>query len=156
MSAAKQPVFLYRFARANATQLRDLLVALFPGGGWSYGGAAIWGTPEGVAHLRRIARFTHAADVELGGDFGHAFDADLEVRWKRLDRTVYDLLALAERKLVHPSLTPLEHRLTYQPAGNAELSAALQNQSRSPLHFRPYYGPGGGVVLVRYTGLEKR
>ncbi len=154
MSDDRQPVFLYRVARADVTQLCDLIAALFPAGGWAYGGAAVWdAVREGSDNLRPIKRFAKTEVPDVRGDFGQAFDAERELRWKRIDEAHYDLLALSEQPLTQPGLVLLEHRLSWLPN---DRSTALQGKGQRPLRFTSYRGPGGGVVLVRYTGVEER
>ncbi|HEU4322605.1 MAG TPA: hypothetical protein VFS21_05600 [Roseiflexaceae bacterium] len=155
MSDHRQPVFLYRIAPAKATQLRDLLAALFPKGGWAYGGAAIWdAVKQGAANLRPIDQFDAPEAMDVSGDFGQAFNVERELRWKRIDKEHYDLLVLSEQPVEHHALVSLEHRLGWRPDDPDDRFAALQGKGHPSLRFRSYRGPNGGVVLVRYTGTE--
>ncbi|GAB4193385.1 MAG: hypothetical protein OHK0022_08210 [Roseiflexaceae bacterium] len=155
MNDHKQPVFLYRIARADAAQLRDLLATLFPQGGWAYGGAAIWDTRSEVAPLRPIKPFATVAEVEVSGDFGHAFNNNLELRWKRLDSATYDLLVMAEQPQEQLAIEPLPHEQHHLTWTKGDTFAALQGAGHKPLLGKHYRGQGGGIVLVRYTGVKE-
>lgn len=159
MSAPKQtgPVFLYRLARADAARLQALVLHTLGGDGWSFGGASIWDAQVPAApNLRPIEPLPAGVAPNVAGDFGHAFNPRVEVRWKRVDAHSYDVLVLAETDPAPQGLTRLE------PDWRSDLAphmVALQRQpppgqpARPPLWGKYYYGPGRGVVCVRYTAV---
>jgi len=161
-------VYLYRLAPAGEDQVRALVDQLLGQSGWTFGGASIWDVvqdsdPERLRqNLRAIRLLSAEIPLDVRGDFGHAFNKDVEVRWKRIDAASYDrkridaasydVLVLREQPLAPESLPQLRHALRADPA---ERVIALQSDEHPPLRGKYYYGRGNGVVLVRYTRLEE-
>lgn len=161
MSTARNDTsgYLYRIARADAATLRKLvgeLVLTPPQPAWSFGGAAMWDIdPKGKKeHLRPITLLSSADELNLEGDFGHAFSQAAELRWKRIDRDHYDLLVLSERSL--SALESDEYRLVPpdQISVRYPQNVAIQLEGRrhagNNLHYVEYRVKSGAVQFLRY------
>jgi hypothetical protein len=146
-------VYLYLLAPAGEDQVRALVDQLLGQNGWTFGGTLVWNAQGPSAqNLRPIEPLLIGAELKVRGDFGHAFNQETEVRWKRTGVASYDVLVLREQPLAPESLPQLRHALRADPA---ERVIALQSDEHPPLRGKYYYGRGNGVVLVRYTRLEE-
>lgn len=99
MSATIPSGELWRLPHTDAVTLRRLLAAVLPDQCWSFGGALLWDVRTDIADKRTNLRqilLSSPDTVDVSGDFGHAFAAEVEVRWKRLDDGAYDVLMLME------------------------------------------------------------
>lgn len=164
-----EPVYMYRLAPASAAQVQQLVRQALDGSGWAFGGAAIWDLQgAGRENLRPIVSLPADAAPNVSGDFGHAFNKNAEVRWKRIDAASYDVLVLAEQPLPLEGVKRLERgwkadkddRLVAFQTRKQDDQTDRQPAPSTPegydqLWGRYYYGPGEGAVLVRYTRLEE-
>jgi hypothetical protein len=104
--------YIYRVASTDADQLRTLINKHVGNGGWTFGGAAQWDfdSRRGRKNLRPIIKIPTEGALDLQGDFGHAFNSDAEVRWKRRDDGGYDVLILSEKEQTVEGGEPLRVR----------------------------------------------
>lgn len=151
MTTSVQPGYIYRIARADATMLRKLVADIVGPEGWTFGGAALWDldAAKQQANLRSISSqpVDLTVNLDVRGDFGHAFSDKAEVRWKRRDQDVYDLLVLSEQPQSIADAHPVGGPWTTQE--NAQL-AVMQTGEYQPISYRTYHAPNGAVQFVRY------
>jgi len=152
--------YIYRIARADATQLQ-LLILTYVGAGWTFGGAAQWDfdSKRGRENLRPINMFPNEGALNLQGDFGHAFNRDAEVRWKRRDNGDYDVLVLSEHPRAVEGATLLCVRWWNPKTREWEdkdweirrykNAAIVQTDNRSALGYIDYLAPNGAVQFQR-------
>lgn len=147
---------LYRLARADAGTLRELVAAVAGWPCWSFGGSSLWEVVRASKPpmLRPIAPARDAAQLDLSGDFGHAFSVRGEVRWKRIDAMHYDALALPAGELMHEGLTTIGHFATRAAPEVSWMYLELPGSS-ARLGYVEYIDANRAVRLVRYTELRE-
>lgn len=160
--------FIYRVERAEKQQLLDLIARHVGDTGWTFGGAAQWDfdpyLDDKRKNLREMTPIIAANQVNVAGDFGHAFSADAEVRWKRRDDGAYDVLILSEQEQHIDGATPLcaRHWNTANKAwedGDWTIqrhtgAAIRQTGARSSLIYIDYRAPNGAVQFQRLAGVQ--
>jgi len=149
MRRPTQPGYIYRIARADAATLQQLVAEIVGPTGYTFGGAALWDLDAArqQENLRPIQAVDLTANLDVRGDFGHAFSDKAEVRWKRRDQDVYDLLVLSEQPQSIADAHPVGGPWTTQE--NAQL-AVMQTGAYQPISYRTYHAPNGAVQFVRY------
>lgn len=159
--------YIYRVAHANADTLRRIAGQLVGLPCWTFGGASIWDMrPErGQANLRPMVKLTRPeqlADIDVSGDFGHAFSHDAEVRWRRIARDDYDVLILSEAPLSvdGASEIAIEWRVgeetelrwhRWQTRESGRLAVVHSGEGRLAIRYVTYHAPGGAAQFMRYT-----
>lgn len=160
--------YLYRVARAHEQQLRELIKNHVGSSGWAFGGAAGWDFNPGLADLRENLRpiepFADVATIDVGGDFGHAFSVDVEVRWKRRDDGAYDVLVLSKDLLDVAGGQPLRMRHQNSQTGVWEdgewsvrhhaVAEIRQTAERPPIAYVDYVAPNGTTQFQRLAGVK--
>lgn len=158
--------YIYRVERASKQLLLDLIARHVGDAGWTFGGAAQWDfdphLDDKSENLRKITAFNPATSINVSGDFGHAFNADAEVRWKRRDDGAYDVLILSEQEQHIDGATPLRVRhwnlktkawedgdWTIQ---RHKVAAIRQTAGRSSLIYIDYCAPNGAAQFQRLAG----
>ncbi len=149
--------FIYRIARATGEQLHDYIRTYVGTSVTTFGGAAQWDfDPHSKENLRPIIKTDK--DVEIHGDFGHAFSEQAEVRWKRLDEDEYDVLILGESLPIIPGAVPL---CPYEPGANWEVRkpgpglGLLQTSGRGTIRYFDYLAPNGTVQFQRLVSMKE-
>ena len=169
MSAAQEQGHLYRCAQADGTTLRHLVEHLVGMPCFSFGGMILWDVIPGKGrdNLRPITKISDLATLDISGDFGHAFSAQAELRWKRRDAQTYDLLLLTEQPLSAAQASqvggkPLLVLPTVRTPGDCatNLQDAPHDQRvqgvRYRLECKEYRDGQGSVRFVRYTRLRPK
>ena len=155
MSAEQLSIgYIYRVANAGAERLRAI-IADHVGAGSTFGGAAQWDfdAKQHNKNLRPIVPFSAAAPISVSGDFGHAFNKDIEVRWKRRDDGDYDVLILSEKPHVIDKAQPLRWWNSAQGVWEDcvwrtrryEKAAIIQANNLSAIHYIDYLASNGAV-----------
>jgi len=169
MSTEQEQGRLYRCAKADGDTIRRLVGELVGLPCWSFGGAVLWDVEPDKKrdNLRPISAISDLAKLDLSGDFGHAFSAQAELRWKRRDAQCYDLLLLTERSLSpeqagqfgggEPLLELPTVRTPKDAAANMLDTPREEREQgvRYRLDRKEYRDAQGRVHVVRYTGLRK-
>lgn len=158
--------YMYRVARADKQQLQDVIAMHLGESGWTFGGATQWDFDPYVddkhTHLRDITPIVPGEQVNIKGDFGHAFNKDIEIRWKRRDDAAYDVLILSETPLSIAGAVELcvrhwdiqtqswvESEWTTQ---RPDVAAIHQTAGRPSLLYINYCAPNGAVQFQRLAG----
>lgn len=149
--------YIYRIAQADADTLRDTVATVVAFPCWSFGGAAAWDlAPEkGPKNLRPIGTMAGPDDLVVTGDFGHAFGARAEVRWKRRGPAHYDLLIFSD------SPSSLAGAQPFGPEGGRWATSAPErphdrriiqtDASRyAPIAYLTYHAPNGAAQFLSY------
>lgn len=149
--------FIYRIAEATGKQVRDYIRTYVGTSVTTFGGAAQWDfDPHSKENLRSIIKTDK--DVEIRGDFGHAFSEQAEVRWKRRDDGRYDVLVLSESPPIIPGAVPL---CPYEPGTNWEVRkpgpglGLLQTGGESAIRYFDYLAPNGTVQFQRLVSMKE-
>ena len=154
--SAEQPAigYIYRVAKADAERLRAIIAGRI-GAGSTFGGAAEWDfdAKRGRDNLREVKHFADVASIDLRGDFGHAFNADTEVRWKRRDDGDYDVLILSETPQTIEGALPLRWWNSAQGVWTDYLwrtrryatAAIIQSEDHPAIRYIDYLAPNGAV-----------
>ncbi|PDW04089.1 hypothetical protein [Candidatus Viridilinea mediisalina] len=142
--------YLYRLVPVDAERLRALIADLVGTPCWSFGGAAQWDfePKAGTGNLRAITQW---AEIDLKGDFGHAFSGQAEVRWKRHDEKHYDVLVLTE------TVRKIDGATTLAAGWDVETPterAIIQDGQRPSISYSLYHAPNGAVQFLRYRSQE--
>jgi len=155
--------YVCRIAQADAQRLRSI-IATHIGAGSSFGGAAQWDfdTVRGRDNLRPITRFTDATTIELWGDFGHAFNKNSEVRWKRRDDGDYDVLILSDQAQVIADAESLCQWNSKQKAlqeycwriRHYQTARIVQSDNRPAIRYIDYLASNGAVQFQRLAEEE--
>jgi len=156
MSAPLSIGYIYRIAKASATEVQDI-VATHVGAGWTFGGAAQWNldTKKLRENLRPIDSFTASAHVNVCGDFGHAFSQAAEVRWKRRDDDIYDVLILSETPQNINGAVPLDITQGAQWRTRMYAKAAIVQTDACPaIAYIDYLAPNGAVQFQRLVEVK--
>ncbi len=142
--------YLYRIYPADGNRLRTLVRELVGLPCWSFGGAARWDLTPALeqVNLRAIRKLNTVDDLDLRGDFGHAFAKPAEIRWKRRTTTSYDVLVLSEQQLIIPNMEVLAEQWR---TSTSDRRKVLQEGDRPALSFIAYHAPNGAVQFLRYT-----
>lgn len=152
MNEPSQPGYIYRIARADAALVRTLVADIVGSTGWTFGGAALWDldVTQRQSNLRRISSVAGdlGANLDVRGDFGHAFSDAAEVRWKRRDQDVYDVLILSEQERMIENAQPLTGPWTTQRQDN--LTMMQTGPDNRPLGYVTYHASNGAVQFIRY------
>jgi hypothetical protein len=160
-----EPGYVYRVASADEQQLRALIEDHIGNDGWAFGGAAQWDfdAGRGRANLRPIEPFAGAAIIDVEGDFGHAFSANAEVRWKRRD-DAYDVLVLSEKPRTVQGATPLHvphwnsDTRSWEDGGwtiqRPDKAAIRQTTGRPSIGYVDYLAPNGAVQFQRLVRVD--
>jgi hypothetical protein len=158
------PGYVYRIAQADDQRLRSV-IATHIGAGSTYGGAAQWdfNSKGGRANLRPITHFTNTATVDISGDFGHAFNRDVEVRWKRRDDGDYDVLILSEQAQMIAGAEPLRQWNSKQKIWEEyiwriqryRMARIVQSDNRPPIRYIDYLASNGAVQFQRLAEEEQ-
>ena len=155
--------YLYRLPSADVAMLRGLVRDLVTLPCWTFGGAALWDVDlnAGRENLRPITEIRAVDELDLRGDFGHAFSEAAEVRWQQRDAGRYDALVLLERPLTAQELGTTGLQAIQQctaKAASAPIAVILttphelqQQGIRWQLTYVEYHAANGAVQLVRYT-----
>ena len=153
MSGQLSPGYIWRIAQANTQQVQTV-IATHAGAGLTFGGAAQWDfvSAHGRDNFRPISAFSAAGVVDISGDFGHAFNRTVEVRWKRCDQDVYDVLILSETARIIAGATPLE----FAPGAQWRVRRAMQKiiiqpSSKPTVRSIDYRAPTGTVQFQRFV-----
>jgi hypothetical protein len=100
-----QQAYIAHLTEQTKTQVRTIIETCV-GTGYAFEGD--------IARLSAPQQFSNAEAVHLDGDFGHAYSAWAEVRWRRNpgaeqgDETTYDVLVLTEDQKYQPgNATPI-------------------------------------------------
>ncbi len=136
-----QEAYIVRLTDQTEAQLRTLIDTCV-GVGYAFAGAPVC--------LSEPKQATSAPDVNLDGDFGHAYSARAEVRWRRSDGG-YDVLVLTEdRQFVPTGAMPIagdwrvraidEKRYTMQTGGHKDVQLIEYWDARG----------GGATIFARY------
>ncbi|HNP69952.1 MAG TPA: hypothetical protein PKK15_02540 [Kouleothrix sp.] len=156
--------YIYRVEHASEQDLLALIARHVGDTGWTFGGAAQWDfvAGSGRGNLRPIERYAAATSINVDGDFGHAFNADAEVRWKRRDDSAYDVLILSEQEQHIDGATPLcvRHWNLKTKAWEDgdwtiqrhKVAAIRQTAGRSSLIYIDYCAPNGAAQFQRLAG----
>ncbi len=160
--------YLYRLCPVDPVQLRQLVTDLVGSPGWTFGGASVWDFDLQLAdrrrNLRPITPIDPAQELDVRGDFGHAFSRQAEVRWKRLAQERYDVLVLSET----PQVIAHAHEIRPETIDNqtqalvagvwrvaTEAAVALvQADHRPGIRYCEYRAPNGVVQFVRYREVQ--
>ncbi len=147
--------YIYRLLDATSDRVRDAVRAYVNIPCWTFGGASLWDVqPDaGRANLRPITRLEDIALLDVSGDFGHAFSANAEVRWKRLDADSYDVLILSEQPLNIEDARPLTCEDAPWEISRPQKAMILQSGDRPALKYVLYCAPLGALQLMRLTGV---
>jgi hypothetical protein len=143
--------YIYRLFEATGDRVRDAVRAYVNIPCWTFGGASLW--DAGRANLRPITRLEDIALLDVSGDFGHAFSANAEVRWKRLDADSYDVLILSEQPLNIEDARPLTCEDAPWEISRPQKAMILQSGDRPALKYVLYCAPLGALQLMRLTGV---
>ena len=149
MSAANEAYF-YRRAPLSLAEVREVVQIVFSEGkvyAFALTAAASATLPKRYALL----------DVPLDGEFGHVFNNDAEVRWKRRGAE-YDLLVFTERprKEFGPPLEVTHGPYTMRP-GQKKAPPSMQrgvwnkNPPFSEVGYVEYLSSDHTVRMARYT-----
>lgn len=155
MTSEQLPLgYIYRVAKASAEQLQAIITT-HVGAGSTFGGAAEWDfeSKRGRDNLRPIKQFADAAAIDVRGDFGHAFNADTEVRWKRRDGGQYDVLILSEKPQAVDKAQSLRWWNSAQDVWEDyvwrtrryEKAAIIQADNYPAIRYIDYLAPNGAV-----------
>lgn len=159
MSEDLPPGYTYRVAKASAEQLQKIITDQVVTGS-TFGGAAQWDfdttKKELRDNLRPVKPFTSPIALDdLKGDFGHAFNNDIEVRWRRRDDDDYDVLILSEKEQSISGATPLQiaegaqwHTRSYAEA------AIIQTDDQPAIRYIDYLAPNGAVQFQRFVEVK--
>lgn len=101
-------------------------------------GRALWD----VGVRPELTEITHVPDdmqLDLKGDFGHIFGTTAELRWRRIDDALYDVLILSDSSLDVPDMQALGKDW------RTERKTLRENQPG--VH---YLAPNGAVQFVSY------
>jgi hypothetical protein len=104
--------------------------------------------------LSEPADFTSAAGVDLAGDFGHAYGARAEVRWRRADAG-YDVLVLTEDEQWLPDGgMPIAGAWRVRPVDKERY--VLQTGSHKAVKLIEYFDAegGGATIFARYGEVQ--
>lgn len=147
--------YIYRLLRATGDRVRDVVRTYVKIPCWTFGGASLWDVrpEEGRANLRPITRLEEVAALDVSGDFGHAFSASAEVRWKRLEDNSYDVLILSEQPLSIQDARPLTCEGAPWEISRPQHAMILQSGDRPAIKYVLYCAPLGALQLMRLTGL---
>lgn len=151
--------YIYRIAQADAAALRDVVATVVGFPCASFSGAAAWDlAPKAKdANLRPIETVAQPGDLVVAGDFGHAFGAQAEVRWKRRGPEHYDLLIFSDAP---PALAGAQ---PFGPEGGRWATSAperptdrriIQSGGRPPIAFITYHAPNGVAQFLSYRREE--
>jgi hypothetical protein len=158
--------YLYRIARADEQLLLKLIKDHVGDEGWAFGGASRWDfvAGRGRDNLRPIEVFAGAGAIDVSGDFGHAFSAGAEVRWKRRDDGMYDVLVLSEDPRAVDGAAPIRARhwnieIQAWEEGDwtvrrPDVAAIRQTTGRPPISYIDYLAPNGAVQFQRLVRVE--
>lgn len=156
MSAQEGNGYIYRVAKASAAEVQDIVATQVKQGS-TFGGAAQWDlhTKKLRENLRPIDSFAVAARVNVCGDFGHAFNKHIEVRWKRRDDGDYDVLILSETEPSVDGAVPLDIGKNQQWRTRMYAKAAiLQTDARLAIAYIDYLAPNGAVQFQRLVEVK--
>jgi hypothetical protein len=144
-----QQAYIARLTKQTEAQLRAI-IGDSVGAGYAFAGD--------IARLSAPQQFAEPSSVKLDGDFGHAYSAQAEVRWRRNpgveqdDEATYDVLVLTEDEKWKPSnATPLtgewrvrelqKKRCVMQTGGHTEVQLIEYWDERG----------GGATLFTRYA-----
>jgi hypothetical protein len=143
--------YIYRIPQSDATYLQSLITT-WVGAGWTFGGAAQWDfdSHAGRGNLRAIKAITATDLIDVKGDFGHAFSASAEVRWKRRDDGGYDVLVLSEKQRAIEGSQPLRMRDDRDWQIRRHPNDAIVRADNQPaISYIDYLAPNGAVQFQR-------
>lgn len=160
--------YLYRLCPVDPAQLRQLVTDLVGSPGWTFGGASVWDFDLQLAdrrrNLRPITPIDSAQELDVRGDFGHAFSRQAEVRWKRLAQECYDVLVLSETpqtlpnaREIRPETIDHQTRSLVASVWRVTTEAAttlVQADLRPGIRYCEYRAPNGVVQFVRYMEVQ--
>jgi hypothetical protein len=135
---SEQPAYIARLTSQTEAQLRAIIDQCV-GAGYAFAGDAVsLSPPKG---------FVTAVDLELNNDFGHAYSAQAEVRWRRNpDRgkgqdTSYNVLVLTEDQ-------------RYRPPGAKDITGTWRVRATQKDRYVMLTGGSGRVRLYEYWDAE--
>lgn len=137
--------YIYRCAPVTAAQLLDLIRQQVGGlPCWHFSGTHLWQVPA-------LKALEYSAQIDVNSDFGHAFNQQAEVRWKRLDDDAFDVLILSEQAPTIPGAHTLASDWEVREHPQRPL---IQSGKRSSINYLTYHAPNGAVVFTRYTEVK--
>lgn len=145
--------YIYRIADADKDRLGKVIAQIVGDAGWTFGGAALWefDSQKGCDNLRPIKHFTKPHDVDVRGDFGHAFSKQGEVRWKRRDTDHYDVLILSEQEQGIEGAVRLGD--SWETKEKTSLNI-LQTGDYPSVGYITYHSQNSAVQFIRYTEVQ--
>lgn len=159
--------YLYRIAPYTADQALALAKQLQSNShkkAWWVNASQQWDVKtsnEAIDNLRDFIEFDQATNIDaFQGDFGRIFCEDWELRWKRLDDGLYDLLILTERTdLALPAeARRLASQYTTKASGKHSLlvhNPEPENREQHLIDYVEYLAENLAVVFVRYKMSRK-
>lgn len=144
---------IYRIPNATVETLRATVAAMVGFPCTSFGGAAAWDfdPQRGRENLRPLREVAAPEELAVSGDFGHAFGAQAEVRWRRCDQDSYDLLILGAAADAPAGARPVGEEggrwTTSEPAGGAILIGGDEGEGVSVV---AYHATNGAVQFLSY------
>jgi hypothetical protein len=145
--------YLYRIPRADSATLRATVAAVVGFPCTSFGGAALWDfdPAAGRDNLRPLQAVASAAQLDVAGDFGHAFGRSAEVRWRRRGQEHYDILVLTDTPGAPVGARPLGGEGgPWATSVPEEAKPQLSGEQHEPVRYIAYHAPNGAVQFLSY------